>query len=121
MAATQSDPLDILAKATVTPEQSRALVSAVKVGINRATDSLATKRDAERISREMAETRQWLELKIAGLRSNLEAKIEIMHGNLRAEISQCEGRTTQYITEAIFWATLFLLWTTFLLVAALRN
>jgi polyhydroxyalkanoate synthesis regulator phasin len=91
MAAMQPDSLDILEKAKIPPEQARAFVSAMKVEIGRATETLATKHDVELVRHEMAEMRQALEF-----------KIEAVRGELRAEIHATASSITRQMYAAIF-------------------
>lgn len=87
MAAMQPDSLDILEKAKLPPEQARAFVSAMKIEIGRATETLATKHDIELVHREMAEMRQALEFKIDGLDTRFEGKLEGVRSNMESKVT----------------------------------
>ncbi len=98
MAAMQPESLDILEKAHVPHEQARAFVTAMRIEIGCATETLATKHDVELVHdevslvrHEMIEMRQGLELKMEELRGGLQTKVEAVRGDLETKIEAVRG------------------------------
>jgi hypothetical protein len=79
----QAESLEVLEKASVAPEQARAIVRAIEIEIAGAKDTLATKRD--------------LDL----LRSELRSEIARLGGDLHAEIHRAISGSTRQMYMAL--------------------